>query len=78
MAGVGAAGGRGGGADLRVGGSRGGGGRGGAPGGWVRGPPALGVPEERMRGLDPPQIREMRDVLTEYASVGRTVILSSH
>src|SRR5260370_31332033 len=31
-----------------------------------------------MNGLDPPQIREMRDILLRYAARGRTVILSSH
>ncbi|HCU91246.1 MAG TPA: hypothetical protein DHU96_00165 [Actinobacteria bacterium] len=34
--------------------------------------------DEPMNGLDPPQIREMRDVLRDYAAAGRTVILSSH
>ncbi|NEE47022.1 ABC transporter ATP-binding protein, partial [Streptomyces sp. SID8455] len=28
--------------------------------------------------LDPPQIREMRDVMIRYAAGGRTVIVSSH
>ena len=36
------------------------------------------VLDEPMNGLDPPQIREMRDVLLRYAAGGRTVILSSH
>jgi ABC-2 type transport system ATP-binding protein len=40
--------------------------------------PDLLVLDEPMNGLDPPQIREMRDVLLRYADVGRTVILSSH
>jgi len=40
--------------------------------------PDLLVLDEPMNGLDPPQIREMRDVLLEYARQGRTVILSSH
>jgi ABC-2 type transport system ATP-binding protein len=40
--------------------------------------PDLLVLDEPMNGLDPPQIRQMRDVLTEYAAAGRTVILSSH
>jgi ABC-2 type transport system ATP-binding protein len=42
------------------------------------GMPDLLVLDEPMNGLDPPQIREMRDVLLGYASGGRTVILSSH
>jgi len=40
--------------------------------------PDLLVLDEPMNGLDPPQIREMRDVLLRYAADGRTVILSSH
>jgi len=40
--------------------------------------PDLLVLDEPMNGLDPPQIREMRDVLLRYAAAGRTVILSSH
>jgi ABC-2 type transport system ATP-binding protein len=40
--------------------------------------PDLLVLDEPMNGLDPPQIREMRDVLLRYAAGGRTVILSSH
>ena len=40
--------------------------------------PDLLVLDEPMNGLDPPQIREMRDVLMRYAAGGRTVILSSH
>jgi ABC-2 type transport system ATP-binding protein len=40
--------------------------------------PELLVLDEPMNGLDPPQIREMRDVLTRYATAGRTIILSSH
>jgi ABC-2 type transport system ATP-binding protein len=40
--------------------------------------PDLLVLDEPMNGLDPPQIREMRDVLLGYAAGGRTVILSSH
>jgi len=40
--------------------------------------PDLLVLDEPMNGLDPPQIREMRDVLLRYAAKGRTVILSSH
>jgi ABC-2 type transport system ATP-binding protein len=42
------------------------------------GMPDLLVLDEPMNGLDPPQIREMRDVLLRYAAEGRTVILSSH
>ena len=43
----------------------------------------LGMPDillldEPTNGLDPPQIREMRQVLREYAKDERTVILSSH
>lgn len=43
----------------------------------------LGMPDvllldEPTNGLDPPQIREMRDVLHAYAATGRTVIISSH
>jgi ABC-2 type transport system ATP-binding protein len=43
----------------------------------------LGMPDvlildEPTNGLDPPQIREMRQVLRAYATDGRTVILSSH
>ena len=40
--------------------------------------PDLLVLDEPMNGLDPPQIREMREVLLRYAAAGRTVILSSH
>src|ERR1017187_6440454 len=40
--------------------------------------PDLLVLDEPINGLDPPQIREMRDVLLRYAANGRTVILSSH
>ena len=43
----------------------------------------LGLPDlllldEPTNGLDPPQIREMRQILHGYAKDGRTVILSSH
>jgi ABC-2 type transport system ATP-binding protein len=43
----------------------------------------LGLPEllildEPTNGLDPPQIREMREVMIRYAAAGRTVIVSSH
>jgi ABC-2 type transport system ATP-binding protein len=40
--------------------------------------PELLVLDEPTNGLDPPQIREMRDVLARYAATGRTVIISSH
>ena len=40
--------------------------------------PDLLVLDEPMNGLDPPQIREMREVLLRYAASGRAVILSSH
>ncbi|GAA2606268.1 alpha/beta fold hydrolase [Actinomadura fulvescens] len=40
--------------------------------------PDLLVLDEPTNGLDPPQIREMRDVLIRYAAAGRTVIVSSH
>jgi ABC-2 type transport system ATP-binding protein len=40
--------------------------------------PELLVLDEPTNGLDPPQIREMRDVLRRYAETGRTVIVSSH
>jgi ABC-2 type transport system ATP-binding protein len=40
--------------------------------------PDLLVLDEPMNGLDPPQIREMRDVLLRYGAEGRAVILSSH
>jgi ABC-2 type transport system ATP-binding protein len=43
----------------------------------------LGLPDlllldEPTNGLDPPQIREMREVLARYAATGRTVVVSSH
>ncbi len=43
----------------------------------------LGLPDllmldEPTNGLDPPQIREMREVLARYAATGRTVLVSSH
>jgi ABC-2 type transport system ATP-binding protein len=43
----------------------------------------LGLPDlllldEPTNGLDPPQIREMRDVLARYSATGRTVLISSH
>ncbi|MFI7539395.1 alpha/beta fold hydrolase [Streptosporangium sp. NPDC049376] len=40
--------------------------------------PDLLVLDEPANGLDPPQIREMREVLIAYAARGRTVIVSSH
>jgi ABC-2 type transport system ATP-binding protein len=40
--------------------------------------PDLLVLDEPTNGLDPPQIAEMRKVLTRYAARGRTVIISSH
>jgi ABC-2 type transport system ATP-binding protein len=40
--------------------------------------PDLLVLDEPANGLDPPQIREMRQVLIGYAERGRTVIVSSH
>jgi ABC-2 type transport system ATP-binding protein len=40
--------------------------------------PDLLILDEPTNGLDPPQIREMRDVMIRYASGGRTVIVSSH
>ena len=42
------------------------------------GMPDLLVLDEPTNGLDPQQIAEMRQVLKEYASTGRTVIISSH
>ncbi|MFF4769449.1 alpha/beta fold hydrolase [Streptomyces sp. NPDC001255] len=43
----------------------------------------LGLPDlllldEPTNGLDPPQIREMREVMIAYAASGRTVVVSSH
>jgi ABC-2 type transport system ATP-binding protein len=40
--------------------------------------PDLLVLDEPTNGLDPPQIRDMRDVLRGYAATGRTVLVSSH
>jgi ABC-2 type transport system ATP-binding protein len=40
--------------------------------------PDLLVLDEPTNGLDPPQIREMREVLVRYAEGGRAVIVSSH
>jgi ABC-2 type transport system ATP-binding protein len=42
------------------------------------GMPDLLVLDEPTNGLDPPQIRDMRDVLRDYAAGGRTVLVSSH
>lgn len=42
------------------------------------GMPDLLILDEPTNGLDPPQIREMREVMIRYASGGRTVIVSSH
>ncbi|MFI9624786.1 alpha/beta fold hydrolase [Streptomyces sp. NPDC052042] len=42
------------------------------------GMPDLLILDEPANGLDPPQIREMRDVMIRYAAGGRTVIVSSH
>ncbi|MGV7904418.1 AAA family ATPase, partial [Mycobacterium kansasii] len=43
----------------------------------------LGLPDvlvldEPTNGLDPSQIREMRDAIVRYGATGRTVIVSSH
>ncbi|MEG3628733.1 CocE/NonD family hydrolase [Streptomyces poriticola] len=40
--------------------------------------PDLLILDEPTNGLDPPQIREMREVMIRYAGAGRTVIVSSH
>ena len=42
------------------------------------GMPDLLVLDEPTNGLYPPQIREMRKVMHDYAASGRTVIVSSH
>jgi ABC-2 type transport system ATP-binding protein len=42
------------------------------------GMPDLLVLDEPTNGLDPPQIRAMRQVLRDYAAGGRTVLVSSH
>ncbi len=42
------------------------------------GMPDILVLDEPTNGLDPPQIREMRQVLQDYAATGRTVVISSH
>ncbi|MFJ5916826.1 alpha/beta fold hydrolase [Streptomyces ardesiacus] len=40
--------------------------------------PDLLILDEPTNGLDPPQIREMREVMIRYAAAGCTVIVSSH
>jgi len=40
--------------------------------------PDLLILDEPTNGLDPPQIRDMRGVLRDYAAGGRTVLVSSH
>lgn len=40
--------------------------------------PDLLILDEPTNGLDPPQIREMRDALRGYAATGRSVLVSSH
>ncbi|KUL36091.1 ABC transporter ATP-binding protein [Streptomyces sp. NRRL F-4489] len=40
--------------------------------------PDLLILDEPTNGLDPPQIRAMREVMIRYAADGRTVIVSSH
>jgi ABC-2 type transport system ATP-binding protein len=42
------------------------------------GMPDLLLLDEPTNGLDPPQIKEMRQVVQDYARDGRTVIVSSH
>jgi ABC-2 type transport system ATP-binding protein len=42
------------------------------------GMPDLLLLDEPTNGLDPPQIKEMREVMRAYAQDGRTVIVSSH
>jgi ABC-2 type transport system ATP-binding protein len=42
------------------------------------GKPDLLMLDEPTNGLDPPQIKEMREVLHAYAASGRTVVISSH
>jgi len=42
------------------------------------GMPDLLVLDEPTNGLDPQQIKAMREVLKSYAKTGRTVIVSSH
>lgn len=40
--------------------------------------PDLLILDEPTNGLDPPQIRQMREILRRYAATGRSVLLSSH
>ena len=42
------------------------------------GMPDLLILDEPTNGLDPPQIKAMRDVLHDYVAQGKTVIVSSH
>ena len=42
------------------------------------GDPEVLVLDEPTNGLDPSQIREMRDAIVRYGATGRTVIVSSH
>jgi ABC-2 type transport system ATP-binding protein len=42
------------------------------------GMPPLLLLDEPTNGLDPPQIRAMRQMLADYAAAGRTVVISSH
>jgi ABC-2 type transport system ATP-binding protein len=42
------------------------------------GQPDLLILDEQTNGLDPQQIKEMRDVLHDYVATGKTVIISSH
>ena len=42
------------------------------------GKPDLMVLDEPTNGLDPPQIKEVREVLQRIAATGRTVLVSSH
>jgi ABC-2 type transport system ATP-binding protein len=42
------------------------------------GQPDLLILDEPTNGLDPQQIKEMRDVLHDYVATGKTVIISSH
>ena len=42
------------------------------------GRPDLLILDEPTNGLDPPQIKAMRQVIRDYAATGRTVVVSSH
>ncbi len=42
------------------------------------GMPDLLILDEPTNGLDPPQIQQMREVMSDYARTGRTVVVSSH